>query len=247
MWPPRAATSGSAAVTVWWHAVQVHVEHAVERLPWHRAHGRASRGDPGVRDGDVEAAEPLDRLRHRGAHRRQVRDVAADSDRALANALRGLPRGVGAQVEDGDRGATVVKRPRGRVADAPGATRDQRDLAVQAQPPHEGAWPLASSRRTFSRNSGEADHLVKDQDDQQARDYRARGQRGDLRRHTGSSPASRPRREACAGSGCARSASGTRRGRSGRARSRPASPSRPRSSAPRPRRRSSSSGPARRG
>ena len=49
-------------------------------------------GDAGVGDGDVEAAEALDRLGDRGHHRAVVGDVGGDPDRPLADPLGRLAR-----------------------------------------------------------------------------------------------------------------------------------------------------------
>ena len=116
--------------------------------------------DPGVGDDDVEAAEALDRLRHRAHHRPIVGDVGADPDRPLADPLGGLARLLGVEVEHRDRGAAHLQLPRGLVADPARGAGDQRHLSVQVEGRHrpaaywsEGAIRVQSGVRVESAYS----------------------------------------------------------------------------------------------
>ena len=129
-------------------AEHVDLEDAFPFLARHPPRGRhLRRGDPGVGDDDVEAAEALDRLRHRAHHRPVVGDVGADPDRPLADPLGRLARLLGVEVEHRDRGAAQLQLPRGLVADAAGRAGDQRHLSVQVEGRHRPAAYWSRSAR----------------------------------------------------------------------------------------------------
>ena len=111
-------------------AEQVHVDDALEGLRRHRPEGRHARGDAGVGDHHVEAAEALDGLRHGALYRAAVGDVGGHADRAGVVQLGGRAGG-GLLVEVGyrHRGAPGDQRAGGGKADPASAAGDEGDLA----------------------------------------------------------------------------------------------------------------------
>jgi hypothetical protein len=83
-------------------ALQVGVDHLLEVLA-RKLEERAVRADAGVRDHDVEAAEPLDRRGDRSVHRVRVADVAGNPEPALE--VEAVP----SARRQTDRGADLVQ------------------------------------------------------------------------------------------------------------------------------------------
>jgi hypothetical protein len=120
------------------HAEQVDVDDALPVLDRHRAGcGRTLRRDAGVRYRDVDAAEALDRRRHRILDLLAVAHVGVDPDRPLADLGGRLHRHLPVDVDDGHRGAPRVHLPSRLEADAAAGAGDEHDLPAQGVAGHD--------------------------------------------------------------------------------------------------------------
>ena len=130
MCPRRSTTWGSAGPDGPPDTQQVDLDHPLELLVADHRHRPRRRGDAGVRDRDVEAAEALHDLGDGALEHRPVGDVAADRHRPRPDRVAGGLRIVEVEVEDRHRGAARVQELRGLESDPARRAGDQRDLAV---------------------------------------------------------------------------------------------------------------------
>ena len=116
------------------HALEVHVDDPLPVLGGRRAHERA-RGDAGVGDDDVDAAQALDGRADRVVERLAVGHVDLEPH-GVRPALGGdLLQRIGLKAEEGDLGALPGELTGGLGADAPRRAGDQDALAAHdAQP-----------------------------------------------------------------------------------------------------------------
>jgi hypothetical protein len=93
-------------------------------------------GDAGVVDQHVDRAPAAQKLLHGGAAGRLVGDVAGETDMVLAQVACRLFRLLSVEVEDGDRGAMLGKKPRRGHAQAAGRSRPGHDSKFPIEKTH---------------------------------------------------------------------------------------------------------------
>jgi hypothetical protein len=127
-------------------AEQVDLEDPLPLLAGETPGRRRSRlSDPGVGDGNVQAAEALHGLGDGREHRPLVGHVGADPDRPRSDPLGRLARLLSIEVDHRDGGAAQVHLARRLEADPPRGAGEERHLSVQVVDGH-GARTLSPPR-----------------------------------------------------------------------------------------------------